>query len=449
VKRTLGPSAYLLQLAAGIIALGVANVLVLPEDLGFLSVEPHPALLLVAVIATRHGLREGLMAAAVAGGLVLACWVAQSPDLTASALRSLGTYRTPLLFFAAGFILGAIRDTKRREAETLRTRVETLEHELADQAVRFMAVAEAKHELERRVAEEGASLSHLYAAARAMETLEIDQLYPAITATARRFLQADACQLYLQDRGVLRLRGAEGAPPSKTELTPDDGLVGLALRRGEPVSIRDIAAISSLEDLQSAAILLAAPLRGRDSELLGCLTVTRLPFLKLTPVALDRLTLVADWAARALENALIHQRTRARTIEDELVGAYSYTYFQRRLEEERDRAERYGRALAVLVFRIHDFEQVVPERRTDLARALATAFSRSLRTVDLVCRYATDDSFAVILPETTAADAEKIAARISRELSALHVTPYAEESQPMVFSLRVLEPAAKLDGVVS
>jgi len=166
--------------------------------------------------------------------------------------------------------------------------------------------------------------------------------------------------------------------------------------------------------------------------------VTRLPFLRLTPASLDRLRLVADWAARAIENARAHQRTRARTIEDEIVGAYTYGYYQRRLEQERVRAERYGRPLAVLVFRIHDLELVRPGPRTELGRVLSLVFSRTLRDVDLICRYATDDSFAVILPETTAEAAEAVSERLVREIQGFHFAPYADEARELEFSVRVL-----------
>src|SRR5439155_1528517 len=139
---------------------------------------------------------------------------------------------------------------------------------LADQAVRFMAASEAKHELERRVADEGSSLSNLYAAAQALETLDIDRLYPAIPQTARRFLQADACQLYLLDGDVLRLRAAEGAPPPLTEINPGEGLAGLAIRQGKAQSLRDLMTISTADELQLAPFVMAAP-RGAGARALA------------------------------------------------------------------------------------------------------------------------------------------------------------------------------------
>lgn len=440
---------YLVELGGGVLLLAVVNLLLRPRDPGFLAAQPHPALVLVAVLAVRHGLRAGLASGLVTAGLVAVFIVARMDTVTWSELRTLALYLTPLLLIGTGFGLGALRESQRRETRALEGRVETLEHELADQAVRFMAATEAKHELERRVADERASLSSLYAAARALETLDAERLYPAIALTARRFLQADACQCYVLEGDLLRLRAAEGAPPERSEVPPDDGLVGLAVRLGRPVSVRDATAITSLEDLQGARLLMAAPMLGAQGTLLGCITVTALPFLRLTPASLDRLGLVADWGARSLENARTHEATRARTIQDDLAHAYTYAYYQRRLHEEEVRADRYRRPLAVVIFRVHRFGAVAPERRAELGRVLSLVFSRTLRDVDIVCRYATEDSFAIILPETPPARAEVVVERLTLEIRNFQFAPYGDEAQDLEFSARVLAVRERPGGVAS
>lgn len=437
----------LLELGAGLLLLVVVNVVLRPRDPGFLDVSPNPALALVALLAVRHGLRAGLVSGLLTAAAIAVCVVARMDGASWSELRSLGRYATPLLLIGVGFGLGALRESQQRMTRGLEARVEALEQELADQAVRFMAATEAKHELERRVADERASLSSLYAAARALETLDAERLYPAIAATARRFLQADACQCYVLDGDTLRLRAAEGPAPDRPEIAPDEGLVGLAVRLGRPVSVRDLTTIRSLEDLQGAALLLAAPMTGQEGALLGCVTVTSLPFLRLTPASLDRLGLVADWGARTLENARTHEQTRARTIEDELVRAYTYAYYQRRIHEEEVRADRYGRPLSVVIFRIHRYGAVAPDRRAELGRVLSLVFCRRLRDVDIVCRYATEDTFAIILPETDPARAETVVDRLSGEVRNFHFAPYADGEGDLEFSARVLAVRERPGGV--
>jgi diguanylate cyclase (GGDEF)-like protein len=378
------------------------------------------------------------MAGLVAGVLALTCDLGTAPVLGPRALGQLRTFAVPLTFVATGFALGAVGAAWRRRVGRLAARAGMLEQELGEQGVRFMAATEAKHELEQRLVEEEMSVSSLYRAAQALETLDAAQLGPAVTETVRRLLGAEGCQLYLLEGGLLRLRAAAGPPPPFTELPLDAGLVGAAIRRGQTTSIRDVAGGAGTDDLAAAPFLLAAPLTGREGALLGCLTVTRLPFLRLTAAAVVRLGAVAGWAGRALENVRVHAEVRASVMTDEVVGAYSYRYYERRLAEEQARAERHDRPLSVLVVRLHAFEDVVPARRGDLGRVVSRVFTRCLRATDLVFRYATEDGLAIILPETAAAEAQLVADRIERELAGFGFRPYRDETRTLQFSVRVL-----------
>jgi PleD family two-component response regulator len=103
----------------------------------------------------------------------------------------------------------------------------------------------------------------------------------------------------------------------------------------------------------------------------------------------------------------------------------------------------------VVVFRVHRFGAVAPERRIELGRVLSLVFSRTLRDVDIVCRYATEDSFAIILPETPPAHAEVVVERLSREVGNFHFAPYADETEDLEFSARVLAVRERPGGVTS
>jgi PleD family two-component response regulator len=66
-----------------------------------------------------------------------------------------------------------------------------------------------------------------------------------------------------------------------------------------------------------------------------------------------------------------------------------------------------------------------------------------------VCRYATEDSFAIILPETAPAKAEVVVERLTREINNFHFAPYGDETQDLEFSARVLAVRERSKGVRS
>jgi hypothetical protein len=80
---------YLLELGGGLLLLVVVNVLLWPRDPGFLDVRPNPALVLVVVLAARHGLRAGLVSGLVTAAAVSACVVVRMDHASWSELRTL------------------------------------------------------------------------------------------------------------------------------------------------------------------------------------------------------------------------------------------------------------------------------------------------------------------------------------------------------------------------
>jgi diguanylate cyclase (GGDEF)-like protein len=124
---------------------------------------------------------------------------------------------------------------------------------------------------------------------------------------------------------------------------------------------------------------------------------------------------LAENSVPAIENARRYGEARELAETDALTGLYNQRYFHETLRREVMRAQRYERKLALIVFDLDDFK-AINDQVGHLAgdRVLAQAADRlreAVRTVDIACRIGGDE-FAVILPESTAEDAEQLYGRV-------------------------------------
>jgi two-component system cell cycle response regulator len=136
------------------------------------------------------------------------------------------------------------------------------------------------------------------------------------------------------------------------------------------------------------------------------------------PFHLDLLRLVV---ARALEKQQLAARAKQAEVyeklahTDGLTDLYNYRFFQRLLRVEMSRAQRFQRALSLIMLDVDDFKMyndMYGHQAGDQAlRQLARLLRRSSRSYDLVARYGGDE-FAVILPETTKQTAAEVAERM-------------------------------------
>lgn len=112
-----------------------------------------------------------------------------------------------------------------------------------------------------------------------------------------------------------------------------------------------------------------------------------------------------------------NEKLRELASRDGLTGLYNHRFFQEALELELARAQRYGRALALVIFDIDQFKKINdtyghPSGDVVLA-CLSKAVQLLVRANDIVARYGGEE-FAIVLPETDIEGATILAERVRR-----------------------------------
>jgi len=126
-------------------------------------------------------------------------------------------------------------------------------------------------------------------------------------------------------------------------------------------------------------------------------------------------------AGPAIENAKRFREARQLADLDALTGLHNRRYFHETLGREVARAHRYERRLALVVLDLDDFK-AINDRIGHLTGDAVIAESAErvrdvVRSADIACRVGGDE-FAVILPESTLADADQLYRRLQAAVSA-------------------------------
>ncbi len=134
-----------------------------------------------------------------------------------------------------------------------------------------------------------------------------------------------------------------------------------------------------------------------------------------------------------IRRAYEHERTRRLANTDGLTGLYNHRYFQEQLAAEVDRANRYGRALSLLIVDLDHFKEFndrFGHPAGDRALfELGKVLTLSSRSTDVVARYGGEE-FAILLTEAEEEAARVVAERMRScvaelRLEGLEHTPHA------------------------
>lgn len=136
------------------------------------------------------------------------------------------------------------------------------------------------------------------------------------------------------------------------------------------------------------------------------------------PVVLE---LFASQAVNAIRLARAHETTRLGSLRDPLTGVANHGHFQETLYREVTRHARSGERLVLLMVDLDDFKAVNDRyghpAGDAVLKAVVARILASVREMDTVARYGGEE-FSVILPQTDAANGQRVAERLRAAVAA-------------------------------
>jgi diguanylate cyclase (GGDEF)-like protein len=301
-------------------------------------------------------------------------------------------------------VLLARRRPPSKELETMLRESSTRVEAMLSDLTAALDQAQEQNASARRLAEIGS-------------TIDLDEVLARTLDAAGALLGVDGAMIVLTN-------GEKGGPLvatvglSEDEASVEPGVQDWGRRRAAIVSFLYPSEAEIGEPIRGSAQL---PIRGETTEAVGTLSVFwRSSDRQPTD---DQITLLEELALRAgpaIENAQRFREARQLADLDALTGLHNYRYFHETLGREVARAHRYSRDLALVVLDIDDFKAVndrIGHLSGDSVLAEAAQRVRSVvRGADIACRVGGDE-FAVILPESTVADAENLHRRLQGEMT--------------------------------
>jgi diguanylate cyclase (GGDEF)-like protein/PAS domain S-box-containing protein len=274
----------------------------------------------------------------------------------------------------------------------------------------------------------------------------LNVLHTIVMEKKREKLMQKSCEILTQNRGYVftwigmieentkrvipaAKAGFEEGYLDAVSITWDDtdtsmGPTGRAIKTKRPAVVKNVDDDPSYEPWlfeakkRGYASSAAIPLVYED-EVFGALNVYSIHPNVFDDEEIELLQMLSKSLAYALHGLEIEEKLRKQAIRDGLTGLYNRTYFNERIQEEVERAKRYGHPLSFIMMDVDKFKEVNDRyshlEGDEILKQAAEIIITSIREIDMAFRYGGDE-FLLVLPETEKSGLEKVVRRIKNEL---------------------------------
>ncbi len=254
---------------------------------------------------------------------------------------------------------------------------------------------------------------------REMSDLILGLIQRVIAFDAGAFLSVEGSELRLA--GVLRVGDGAAMIGSSFPIT-GCRLCNMVIQQGRPRIIEGIGPEDILLPMPpdiDVRSYLGVPIIFRD-QVTGLLALYGRREGQFTNHDLWVAELFARQVGIALQNSRLFEQVNALAVTDNLTGLLNRRRFFELAEKEFERARRYKRALALILFDIDRFKSVNDGHGhligDQVLRTMASTVSKAIRTSDLICRYGGDE-FLLLMPEAGRDQALGMAERLRQKTS--------------------------------
>lgn len=413
---------YLIESVIFSALIALVNYLYYPLSFLFIGDAANPYQILSICMSVRYGSLKGFVSFVIitASGLAAAA-------MSGNASKIFEPDSAYFIFSAllTAHIAGQIKDHQDYRYSRLKSGHDKLSSEFEKCALNCLMLEDANKELTKKIVTRFQSLSTVYEAAKKLETLEYDKLFPAVLHILESHINVRAAAVFLKEKDGFALKACSAKISAEEKFEPDLALFARAVASGKTVSLLDnlMQPYQPIEVDGFENYIIAAPVLF-NGEVYGVIAVREIPFDNLTDTSVRMVSMIAEWTAMCLNKIDNFTQIESEVPVDSRIKCYKPDHLRQLIKSEVFKAMRYRLELSVCKISILSHEKIPEENKTSIYFSIGYIIKNSIREIDLYGACMQSGCFIIILPVTDARGAGILLSRLISEIGNFRLKPY-------------------------
>lgn len=355
------------------------------QPASLLQANPHPFLIITALMGLRYGNYMGMVAASLSTGAYV--WVYHMEvGHYLSLFQDISYYKFILAIYWAGIILGIFKDNYSALNEKLNNRIFQLERALEKLGRRHAASVAVNEDLKKQIIGAEFSILSLYEIASKLDSLNPEAVYTETMGILTRFLKARSVSIYTVDPrnpDFLRLKirmGSSETGKRSIDVVSSEGFKHVVLNK-------EVTKWNETEEDDFP--LMSAPVT-HEGNVLAVINIEDMDFDVLSEYAFNLFKVIVDWVNKSMGQAIFVESQLQEEKFHEGTRFMKFADFTERVEEERRRYREFGMEYMLLKYDL----QGIPFNE------ISGDISSFMRAVDIFSYDPITNHIHILLPAT-------------------------------------------------
>lgn len=367
-----------------------------PAKDNFINMNIHPLVIVVVTMSLRYGNYLGVLSATIASITFIYSYWILGRDLFLFFI-DYSYYKFLLMFFLSAIVFGRFKDNYDLSISNSKLEYDILSEKYENLMKGYEKLRFIKEELRKQIVGAEYSIVSLYEIASSLETLDSEEIYTEIMHILSKFLKAKTMSIYTvsEDNKYLRLKLKKGE--GKTIPNSINIFNKFCFRK----LINKKIPIKRNGNCENEFPLLSGPII-KDDRVIAVINIEKMDFEMVTEYSFNVFKVIVDWINKALVQAIEVELelNKKKCYKD--TNIMKYEFFKERLEEEKERKERYNLEYGLLKFKNKDMS----------IEYLDNKLNKLIRTVDIIAYDEKNNIIYILLPVTPPSVWENIEKRI-------------------------------------
>ncbi|OQA17943.1 MAG: hypothetical protein BWY64_01780 [bacterium ADurb.Bin363] len=389
----------------------------------------NPFLFLLLLTVVRYGTRWGYYALAIS----IAYYIftpPYNPNFIISRLPEM------VLFFILLIIFGAIQSRYTIRMKELEEKLLEAEKEYRELNERYEITSFLKENYEKKLLTQTTTMADLYGDARNMQVLDVEELYKEIHKILQKYVESEKSSLYMLEGNNLRLKSYFGYRDDEKPLenkSISESPYNIVFEKKELVSIKEA---QFKETVISDLPVYIGPLKNSSDEIIGVLNVDNIRLLNFNRVKKKLFSLICDWLARAIENAVSYKISEGRRIITPETQIFKYKYFLMRLEEAMANSASTGAKFTFFLIEILDWDTIIADNKKSVLKFVSRIIQQNMRECDILAHFEKEYELALLMVHPTEEEIRFFMDSLQEQMDIFSLKPFKDKTRILKIKTR-------------